>query len=184
LATAAFSSCFFFSRKAVTRPVVSAASLSRWRCSTRAGPTVVSHASVRPSPAVQLTAVPSRRWLLPFRFGPPGPMSTSLTRALYPHLEHMAAMRALIALWPWSLDRHPATEARVVPVDTLSERSQGYERSGARRSRPRRGSGWIVPPCAGGFFPFVFSAAGCPVNGLSAVGLSASYGTRGGDDVV
>jgi hypothetical protein len=22
------------------------------------------------------------------------------------------------------------------------------------------GSGWIVPPCAGGFFPFVFSAAG------------------------
>ena len=32
------------------------------------------------------------------------------------------------------------------------------------------GSGWIVPPCAGGFFPFVFSAAGWPVNGLSAVG--------------
>ena len=31
------------------------------------------------------------------------------------------------------------------------------------------GSGWIVPPCAGGFFPFVFSAAGWPVNGLSAV---------------
>ena len=31
------------------------------------------------------------------------------------------------------------------------------------------GSWWIVPPCAGGFFPFVFSAAGWPVNGLSAV---------------
>ena len=36
------------------------------------------------------------------------------------------------------------------------------------------GSGWIVPPCAGGFFPFVFSAAGCPVNGLSAVGRPAT----------
>ena len=32
------------------------------------------------------------------------------------------------------------------------------------------GSGWIVPPCAGGFFPFVFSAAGWPVSGLSAAG--------------
>ena len=36
------------------------------------------------------------------------------------------------------------------------------------------GSGWVVPPCAGGFFPFVFSAAGCPVNGLSAVGRPAT----------
>ena len=46
------------------------------------------------------------------------------------------------------------------------------------------GSGWIVPPCAGGFFPFVFSAAGWPVNGLSAVGRPSIYGARGADDVV